>query len=211
MPKLSVIVPVYNVEKYIVECVCSLLEQTLDDVEYIFVNDCSTDRSIEVLQNVIDKYPQRKERITIIHNNTNLGSSTSRNVGISKAKGEYVIFCDSDDYVEKVAYEEMYMTAIEKHADVVACGIGYYDENGQCLSNELYNKEKVTKDSLNDLSTIEGGIYSSSCNKMVRRSFLIDNKISFADGIAMWDDLYITIKYRLYAESFLVIDKPFYH
>lgn len=211
MFKLSVIVPVYNVEKYIAECACSLFDQTLDDIEYIFVNDCSNDKSIEILQSIINYYPQRKEHISIIHNHVNQGAGSSRNVGILNAKGEYVIFCDSDDYVEKNAYEEMYKLAIEKNADVIACGIGYFNEDGQCFGSESYNKEYVTKDSLNDVTTIEGGIHSSSCNKMVRRKFLLDNRILFADGIIMWDDLFITIKYRLYADSFLIIDKPFYH
>lgn len=209
-PKVSVIVPVYNAEKYIDKCACSLFEQTLDDVEYIFVNDCSTDRSIEVLQNVIDKYPQRKERVTIIHNNTNLGSSSSRNVGILRAKGEYVIFCDSDDFVEKCAYEEMYKLAKVENADIVACGIAYY-EDGNCIGCECYKTRIITKYSLNDIHTIVDGIHSSSCNKLVRRRFMIDNKILFADGVSMWDDLYITIKYRILSNSFVTINRPYYH
>lgn len=209
MPKISVIVPVYNCEKYIAKCARSLFEQSLDDIEYIFVNDCTKDNSVEVLEEVMSHYPGRA--VTIINNDTNIGPGPSRNAGIQVAKGEYIIFCDSDDFVECEAYENMYLLAKQRDADVVACGIGYYDENDECLFSELYHTNEITKESLYDLKRLEGGIHSSSCNKLVKRDFLLRHSISFADGVVMWDDLFVTIRYRFFANQMCVIDKPYYH
>lgn len=211
MPKVSVIVPIYNCEKYVEKCVRSLFEQTLDDIEYIFVNDCTPDNSIAVINAVMIEYSNRIEQVSIIVNKTNNGPSFSRNVGLRRAKGEYVIFCDSDDYVESVAYEEMYLLAKGEDADVVACAIGYYNEDDNCLGVEKYGAAMLTRESLYNLRRIEGGIHSTSCNKLVSRFFLLQNSIFFADEIRMWDDLYITFKYRYFANKICIIDKPFYH
>lgn len=99
MPKVSVIIPVYGVEKYIERCVRSLFEQTLDDIEYIFVDDCCLDRSIEILDNVIKEYPNRRTDIKIVHHKENKGLAQARQSGIKVATGEYFVHCDSDDWV----------------------------------------------------------------------------------------------------------------
>ena len=93
-PPVSVIIPIYNVEKYIERCVRSLMEQTLNDIEYIFVNDCTPDRSIEILQRTIAEYPQRKKYIQILTHDRNRGSACARNNGVKAATGEYIIHCD---------------------------------------------------------------------------------------------------------------------
>lgn len=209
MPKVSVIIPVYNCEGYIEKCARSLFEQSLEGVEYIFINDCTKDSSIEILENVVSCYRDRE--VLIINNDTNIGPGPSRNAGIRAAQGEYIIFCDSDDFVESDAYENMYLLAKQKDADVVACGIGYYDENGECLFSELYHTNEITKESLYDLKRLEGGIHSSSCNKLVKRDFLLQHSILFANGVVMWDDLFVTILYRFFANRMCVIDKPYYH
>ena len=97
MPKVSVVIPVYGVEKYIERCARTLFEQTIDDIEYIFVNDCTKDRSIEILEQVIKDYPQRKGQIRIENMLTNSGQAAVRRCGIELATGEYIIHCDSDD------------------------------------------------------------------------------------------------------------------
>ena len=99
MPKVSVIVPVYGVEKYIERCARSLFEQTLDDMEFIFVDDCTKDESIEVLKRVIDLYPVRKDQVKIIHHAVNKGLSRARETGVNAATGDYIGHCDSDDWV----------------------------------------------------------------------------------------------------------------
>ena len=121
MPKISIIIPVYKVEKYIERCARSLFEQTLDDIEYLFIDDCSPDKSIEELKDILDEYPHRKSQ-TIIHRmERNKGQAAVRYWGVKNATGDYLIHCDSDDWVELDMYQQMYNKAIEEDADVVVC------------------------------------------------------------------------------------------
>lgn len=121
MPKVSVIIPVYGVEKYIERCVRSLFEQTLDDIEYLFIDDCTPDKSIDILRQVLEEYPLRKKQVIIHRMERNSGQAKVREWGMRNATGEYVIHCDSDDWVDKDMYEDMYNKAIEAVADVVVC------------------------------------------------------------------------------------------
>ena len=104
MPKISVIIPVYNVEKYLPKCLDSLINQTLSDIEIICINDCSTDNSLEILE----EYASKDERIKIIDLKENQGAAAARNKGLEIAKGEYLGFVDPDDYVDLNFYEELY-------------------------------------------------------------------------------------------------------
>ena len=126
MPKISVIIPVYGVEKYIERCVRSLFEQTLDDIEFIFVDDCTPDRSIEILRSIIEEYrlrfAEKKYEVRIVRMPTNSGLAAVRRHGIQLATGDYIIHCDSDDWVDVTMYEKMYNKAIEEQADMVVCG-----------------------------------------------------------------------------------------
>lgn len=121
MPKVSVIIPVYGVEKYIERCARSLFEQTLDDIEYLFIDDCTPDKSVEILKRVLDDYPQRKEQVVIHRMERNSGQAVVRKWGIINAKGDYIIHCDSDDWVDCRIYEKLYKKAIFDKSDVVFC------------------------------------------------------------------------------------------
>lgn len=101
--KVSILVPVYGVEKYIERCARSLFEQTYDNIEYIFVDDCTKDRSIELLQEVIKEYPYRKEQVKILHHEKNRGLSAARNTALDASTGDYLLHVDSDDYLRKDA------------------------------------------------------------------------------------------------------------
>ena len=120
-PLISVVIPVYNAEKFIEKCVRSLFEQTFDQVEYIFVDDCSTDNSIAILQSLIDKCQNRADNVIIINNKVNQGVAVARNIGLSNAKGKYIIFCDSDDWIDPQMLQKMYSIALGTDADVVMC------------------------------------------------------------------------------------------
>ena len=120
--KVSVIIPVYNVEQYIERCARSLFEQTLDDIEYIFVNDCTPDKSMEVLARVLDDYPARKRQVSIINMPVNGGLPKVRRAGVEAATGDYIIHCDSDDWVDVTMYEKMWKKAVEGEYDMVLCG-----------------------------------------------------------------------------------------
>ena len=134
MSKVSVIIPVYNVERYIERCVRSLFEQTLIDMEYIFVDDCSPDNSINILESVLEEYPNRKSQVKIIRHLENKGLPIARKTGIDNSTGDYIIQCDSDDWVDKDMYKAMYNMAVNTHSDVVVCG--YYVSDG--ISNVPY-------------------------------------------------------------------------
>lgn len=150
MPKVSVVIPVYGVEKYIERCARSLFEQTLDDIEYIFVNDCTKDRSIDILNAVINDYPARKDQVRIIHHEKNKGLPFARQSGWQVATGEYIANCDSDDWVDLNLYEMMYNVAIEKNADIVVSDFISVRQDGTeriCgLRNVNASKEDVIKD-----------------------------------------------------------------
>ena len=120
-PLISIIIPVYNVEKYIAKCAITLFEQDFESIEYIFVNDCSIDNSIQVLQSIIEKFPNRKNDIKIINNAKNSGSSLTRKYGLDKANGEYIIFIDADDWVEPDMISLMHQKAKDDEADIVCC------------------------------------------------------------------------------------------
>jgi len=117
MPKVSVIIPVYNVENYIEKCLNSVLNQTLKEIEIIIVNDGSKDSS----KQKIEKYLEKHENKIIYLEKENGGLSDARNYGIGYAKGEYIAFLDSDDYIEPTMYEEMYKKAKEENSDMVEC------------------------------------------------------------------------------------------
>lgn len=124
-PKVSVIVPVYNVEKYLDRCIQSLLNQTLKEIEIILVDDESPDKCPQIC----DRYAQQDVRIKVIHKK-NEGLGMACNSGMEIAKGEYIAFCDSDDYVDENMYETMYRAAIEEQADAVFTGIQTVNQEG---------------------------------------------------------------------------------
>ena len=148
MSKVSVIVPIYKVEKYIERCAESLFKQTLDDIEFIFVNDCTPDNSMDILNQVIDKYQfiitQKKYVIRIETMLSNCGLAAVRKHGIQLATGDYIINCDSDDWVDIHMYERMYNYAVYNDSDLVICD--------HIISNGDKNTEKIINRNITDLS-----------------------------------------------------------
>ena len=123
--KVSVIIPVYNASRYIPRCVESLMRQTLREIEYIFVEDCSTDGSFDILLKTLEAYPERKDDVKILRHGKNMGVSVSRNDGNAAATGDFLIHCDSDDWVDVTMYEKMYNQVIAEDADICICD--YYN------------------------------------------------------------------------------------
>ena len=117
---VSILVPIYNVDKYIERCMRSIFEQTYRDIEYIFVDDCATDNSIEILQNVIQEYPDRKEHIRIISHEKNRGLAAARNTSVNNCQTDFLMHVDSDDYLEKNAVELLVNKQKETNADIVS-------------------------------------------------------------------------------------------
>ena len=204
--KVSVIVPIYKVEKFLGRCVESLMEQTLQDVEFIFVNDATPDCSMSVLQSVIDRFPERNRQVSILVHNENKGLPAARNTGLKVAKGEYVFHCDSDDYVEPDMLEKMYHTAVENNCDIV-----WTDWYLTSKNSERYMKQPsfaTPQDALDGI--LDGLMKYNVWNKLIRRTLYTQYGISFPSGYGMGEDMTI-IKLFCHAENVKYIPQAFYH
>lgn len=222
MVKISVIVPIYNVEKYIGQMIDSLQRQTLKEIEIILVDDGSLDKSGEIC----DQYAKDDNRINVIHKK-NGGVSAARNDGLAVAKGEYVIFCDSDDWLPKDAFEKMYNEATRQKADIVI-GDVYLSENGNDRLVHFYEKPFVTSDEDFIRQLIQTDIYKTYCpcpyngkpafgyggpwNKLVKRELLIQSKIEFDLRVkGIFDDILYTAHILASAKNVAYIQSPVYY
>lgn len=203
---VSVIIPIYNVEKYIIRCARSLLNQTYPNIEYIFVDDYTSDNSIVLLNEVIEEYPLRKKDVKIIHHESNLGLAAARNSGIKVATGKYIYHCDSDDFLEKEMIENLVMKAEMCDADYVWCD--YYLTYEK---TERYMKQPDVK-SVNEamVETLSGTMKYNVWNKLVRRSLYSDYNIVFPSGYGMGEDMTM-IKLLTVAKSVAYIPRALYH
>lgn len=190
MPKISVIVPIYNVEAYITKCAYSLFNQTLDDVEYVFVNDCTKDNSIEVLKTVLQNYPNRLEYVKIVNHDTNRGLPAARATGISYASGDYIIHSDSDDWMELTLLEEMYCAAIGNDADLVYCDFNFVKQSGV----ERYFAPKTADTKTETVNNWVNTKWTVIWNILAKRSIYQNNNIKFPIGIKYCEDFYVGIQ-----------------
>lgn len=181
-PKVSVIVPVYNAGEYIERCCQALLSQTLDELEIIFVNDNSTDNSVEIIQKSLKEFPNRADATKIINHSSNCGVGSARKTGNSYATGEYIIHCDADDYPDINMYQTMYDKAMDDNADIVICSY----KCGEKIVELNFNNTQIP--SFN-ISPIEGAVW----NKLIRRKLLEKNSITFSSDLILGEDfLYVT-------------------
>lgn len=185
-PAVSVIVPVYGVEAFVGRCVRSLMEQTMSEaVEYIIVNDATADGSMAVVSRVLADYPGRKGQERIITHEANRGLPAARNTGLAVARGEYVIHCDSDDFVEPDMLERLYAKAKEENADMVWCD--WYLHNDGC---DRYMRQPAAISAEEALrAMLAGAMKFNVWNKLVRRSLYTDNGILFPTGYGMGEDM----------------------
>lgn len=197
MPKVSVIVPIYNVEKYLEKCINSLLSQTLEDIQIILVNDGSKDNS----GNIAKEYEKNNKDRVIYVEKENGGLSDARNYGIKYATGDFIAFLDSDDYIEKNAYEEMYNKAIEENADYVECDFIWEFPNKIRVDKQYPYKNK--KEMLSFVRVV-------AWNKLIKRQLIIDNNLEFPKGLR-YEDVEFTYKLIPFINKFAYVDKPFIH
>ena len=202
MDKISIIIPVYNGEKYLERCILSLINQTYNNIELIFINDGSTDNSISIL----NKYKKKDKRITII-DKKNTGVSDSRNIGIDKSTGKYICFCDCDDIYDKNYIKIMHDTIVKNNNYKVI------DSNSKFLSqgnleldtNKVYDKNEI----INDLLPLflEGTIPCFSYLLMIKKSKL---KSKFPLDIAMMEDVVFYLRLLLSVENIYILDESLY-
>ena len=198
MPKVSVIIPVYNTEKYLRKCLDSVCNQTLSDIEIICVNDCSTDNSFEILK----KYASKDDRIKLIDFKENKGAAVARNTGIDEAKGEYIGFVDSDDFIDLDFYEKLYNKAIETGADVTKSNLIFENFCNEDNNKEYHNLQEVriNKLNLNHIPTT-----------LIKKSFLINNKIAFPEILKNAEDSVFEVMVGAKANKIEIVGSVFYH
>ena len=201
-PKISIIMPVYNAEKYLSEMIDSIINQTFTDFELIAINDGSTDRSLSILHD----YSKRDSRIIVI-DKPNTGVSDTRNIGLSNAQGEYVCFVDADDVLSDDYLSVLYGVAIKNDADMVSCC--YITFRGNCEFYDTNNTNIAIRVRTSD-ELLKYGILTTSCTKIIKRSRLIENKITFPDNLGFGEDLFFSWKTLIVCESIWIIDKKLY-
>ena len=207
MHKVTVIITIYNRERFIADCARSLFGQTLDDVEFLFVDDASTDNSVSVLEEVIAEYPTRKEMIHVLQMEQNGGRAVARQTGIDHAMGEYVIHVDSDDWVDTDMLELLYTKAKETDADIVGCNISHEYKTYQKIFRQTYSE--TMDDNIRGL--LNGKIFPSLCTSLTRTSLIKENHIIFPQGIDTGEDLLFNLQLYLHANKVIGIDNPSYH
>ena len=204
--KVSVIVPIYNVQRFIENCARSLFEQTLEEVEFIFVDDATPDKSMDILRLIVMQYPKRMQQIKILEHKNNQGLPAARNTGLKVARGEYIFHCDSDDYLSSNALESMYETAKKQDADIVWC-----DWYLSFKKSERYMKQPYYDAPINALKgMLAGAMKYNVWNKLVRRNLYEQNSIYFPAGYGMGEDMTM-IHLFVYAKKVCYLPKAFYH
>lgn len=205
--KVSVIITIYNCEAYIKFCARSLFKQTLDLIEYVFINDATHDNSIYLLKEVIDEYPDRKPFVKIINLDKNGGVSNARLIGLQNSTGEYIIHFDSDDWVDKDMYERLYRKAQETDADIVGCNFRHEFSDSQYDFHQQYSESMEE----NIRRLINGKIFPSLCTSLTKRELIIKNNISFPIGLNMGEDLFFNLQLYLHATKIVGMDWAPYH
>lgn len=204
---VSVIVPIYNVSEYIEKCAIQLFSQTYDKLEYIFVDDCSPDNSLEILNKIILDFPLRKNKVKIITHNQNKGLAAARNTGLNVAKGEYIFHCDSDDWLETNGIEEMVNKIVSEKADILYCNF-YYTYNSYnklAIQAEVKTGETYIKNMF--IEKLHGAVW----NKLYKKSLFTDHFIQFPNGNDMWEDLYTNFYLFYYSKKISYLNKAYYH
>ena len=204
---VSVLVPVYGVETYIERFARSIFEQTYENLEIIFVNDCTPDASIDVLRRVLKEYPSRISQTRIIDHNVNKGLAAARKTALLASTGYYIQNYDSDDYVEKDMIEKMVQSAQNADADITICDYIIVNDNG-------ISKRIEVNPPLENIACLQkifsGDIHSSVCNKLIRRSLYINNDVFPIDGLNMWEDLSVMFRLIFYAKKISYLSQPLY-
>ena len=202
-PKVSVVVPVYNVERYIHQCIDSIINQTLRDIEIILVDDGSPDGCGAIC----DAYARQDARIKVVHK-ANGGLASARQAGLECVTGEYYIACDSDDWVDLDMYETLYNRAVDKDADMVVCGYVANYPDGREVINSVYNfttKERYIKDVLTRRAD------QSSCVRLIKSDVFKKYGVDYQVGVNLGEDALLLCKLLRHPLKLFFVDSTPYH
>lgn len=205
MPKISIIIPVYNAEKSIKKCISSLKDQTLSDFEIIFVNDFSQDQSAAIIQ----EQASQDRRIILINMDHNVGPMRAREVGYHKATGEYITFCDSDDTLPQYALQHMYEKATEKNADIVVGNVNYIHDDGR---QEIWTSHVKGDEHVDGLKALlRGEIRHNICSKLFSRSLFADFKHESIEGLRYFEDYLLMYQLMSRAQNIVILNESVYN
>lgn len=208
IPKVSILIAIYNVSEYIERCARSLFNQTLLEIEYVFVNDATPDDSIDKLLNIIEEYPERKKQIKIIHHFTNRGSAAARNTGIDASIGDYIAVVDSDDYIDPEMIEVLYMKAKAENADIVVSDmIMEYPDRTVILCDNLSKNEN---EQFYEIIKNEQS-HTFFCDKLVRRDLYTRPDCRVPEGLNYYEDRHVMTRLFYFAKKIVKVDQAFYH
>lgn len=205
--KISILIPVYGVERYIEKCATSLFSQTYKNIEYIFVNDCTTDSSIDVLSNVIKKFPHLADRIKIINHVSNKGLSGARNTALLNASGEYVMPFDSDDYLsDDNAVTSIVNTIETNNADVLLFNMQHV------YKDRIYIPKVSVPKSTQDVvkAILKREIPVCLCGGVYKRTLFTSHDIQSVEGLSMGEDYVVKPRILYYARKIVYLDKAYY-
>lgn len=206
MPKVTVISPVFGVERFIKRSVESMMIQTLDDVEFIFVNDCTKDRSIDILKSVIKRYPHRESQVRVINHEINRGLPSARNTGLSAATGDFIFHWDSDDYAEPDMLERMYNHTVYYESDIV-----WTDWFLNLSASQRYMSQPNYDNPISALKGMLGGAMKYNVwNKLAKRSLYLEHEVRFPDGFGMGEDMTMMLLFA-HAKKVTYLPNAFYH
>ena len=205
--KVTIGIPIYSVEKYIKRCARSLFSQTYNNIEYIFVDDCSPDKSIDILLSILKQYPNRKEQVRIIRHDHNRGLGAARNTAVENASGDFITWVDSDDWIDSTMIEKMVRKQQESNADIITVNTLLDWGTTQTLYRQptgiLNSKEWLLIFLKRERKTM---IWS----RLIRLSLYKDNNIKVLEGCNMSEDHQVIPRLAYYAKKMSLIEEPLY-
>lgn len=208
MKKVSILVPIYGVEKYIEQCVRSLFEQTYANIEYIFVNDCTQDHSVEILENVMPEYPDRAKQVHVISHSKNQGVGAARQTALLAATGDYIMFADSDDFLPAQAVELLIKKAEENDADLID---GAYAEWNNEKALQPQPPIDINKKKYLQLLICQNIITNRLWGRLYKRSIVMEHQVFFQEGINYAEDLFWNTQFLFYANRTCINEVVYYY
>ena len=204
---VSAIIPLFKVRDYIGKCCDSLFNQTLKNVEYVFVNDSTPDDSVDVIKEKLEQYPSIEPFVKIVNHPQNMGVAEARNTGLRHASGEYVVYVDADDWIENDMFAELYSTAVAANLDIVGCD--WYLEYPQ--RSRVLRQFSAAGANEAFRAMLKGQLRWYLWAFMIRREFIIENELGFLRGYNIGEDMSFLLKGFAVAQSYAHVSKPLYH
>lgn len=206
-PLISILTPIYNVERYIERCVKSLMEQTYSNLEFVFVNDCTPDNSMNILKSVLAKYPYRENQIKIINHPKNQGVAVARNTLLANATGDYLLWVDADDWIEEKTTKILAEIAYRTNADVICFGAIRHTRNE--VAPYMWKVENNNHEFIYDL--LGRRTHNALWGRMFKHSLFQERNIRFIENINLGEDLLVLLKFVYYSNNVVSCSETLYH